>query len=252
MKDSFTPIVLCLSGHDPVGGAGIQADIEAIHAQAVHACTAITALTVQNSQRVEDFEPVSPRLLRAQLQCLLADIRPDAVKIGMVGSVEIATVIGECLQSLGDVPVVLDPVLGGNLGGSLARKGLISALRQLLAHTTVLTPNSLELHQLAQSETPETELLALGSRALLVTGGHIKGDHICNTLWQIGKDPIPYQWERQAGEFHGSGCTLAACCAARLARGETIEEAVANAQHYTDQCIRRAVQIGQGQATPWR
>lgn len=250
------PIVLCLSGHDPSGGAGLQADIETLHSNGLHACTIATALTVQNTQGVRSFRPADPSYFREQAECLLNDIRPDAVKIGMIGSAEMATVIADILQSLSNVPVVIDPVLGGNAGGSLSQENLLDVLRQqLLPRCTLLTPNTIELERVSGRQNTidaMKELSLMGARQVLVTGGHLPGDEIVNSLWIEGSLVQEYRQQRLPGEFHGSGCTLASSCAAGLARGLSIAEAVEAGLRYTAHSISAAISVGKGQFLPWR
>jgi len=236
------PLVLCLSGHDPGGGAGIHADIEAIAAQGAHALTVITALTVQDSRNVRRVEPVAA--------ALLADSRIAAIKIGLLGSAAQLPVIGATIRRCG-VPVIADPVLAAGGGTTLAdaalRRGL---LEQLLPLVDLLTPNAGEARQLApqaaDSEAAARQLQALGARQLLVTGGDEATSDVRN-LW-LGADGQlrHYHWPRLPDRFHGAGCTLASAIAGRVAVGDDWAGAIEQGQRYTQQALAQAFATGQG------
>jgi hydroxymethylpyrimidine kinase/phosphomethylpyrimidine kinase len=237
------PVVLCFSGLDPSGGAGLQADIESIAGLGAHAAVICTALTVQDSQRVHGFEPVTPELIRRQADAVLADLPIGAIKLGMLGSGAIADVVREVLVANPGIPVVLDPVLAANSGGSLAGDDLAQGLFRLLPLTTIATPNSPEARRLAETDDLEeavARLARLGARHLLLKGGHEPGDRIVNRLFQgrtlLRESATP----RLPGEFHGSGCTLAAALAAGLAAGLRLEDAVAQAETFVATALRRA------------
>lgn len=252
---SRRPVVLCFSGHDPSGGAGLQADIEAIHSLGVHACTITTALTTQNTQGVKGFRCTDTKLVQEQAECLLQDIRPDAIKIGMVGSAEMANAIADILSSIPGIPVVLDPVLSGNTGGALSASGLIDTLlTELLPKCTLVTPNTLELERLSgySGEKAIRQLLNTGCANVLVTGGHVAGPLIRSQLWTVNGLTHEFQQQRFEGEYHGSGCTLASACAAGLASGLNVLKATTRALDFTHHSIASAIHVGKGQYLPWR
>lgn len=237
------PVTLCFSGLDPSGGAGLQADIEAIAALGGHAAVVCTALTVQDSQQVYGFEPVSVELIRAQAKAVLADLPVAAIKLGMLGSGEIAMAIGEILAEHPSIPVVLDPVLAANSGGNLAADDLAQAIFRLFPLATVITPNSVEARRLAETDNLEDSiprLQARGAKHILLKGGHEPGDTIHNRL--IGPDGLMGESfiPRLDGEFHGSGCTLASSVAAGLATGLPLEEAVKQAEVYVAEALKLA------------
>lgn len=251
------PVVLVFAGHDPSGGAGIQADIEAIASGGCHAVTVITALTVQDTRNAASFEPTTPALLRAQADTLLADIEPAAIKLGMLGSSENAHVIARLLQRWRHVPVILDPVLAAGGGGALATDDLRRVLRdELLPLATLATPNTPELRALA----PAADTLAAGAQALLaggcrhvlVTGGHEPGPEVVSHLYGARGEMARHAWPRLPGEFHGSGCTLASAVAARIAHGIDLAAAVDDALAYTWYALGNARRPGRGQAIPDR
>lgn len=251
------PVVLVFAGHDPTGGAGVQADIEALASGGCHAATVITALTVQDTRCVRAFQPVDPALITAQGEAILADMPVAAVKIGMLGSAEATQAIRRLLTDHPELPVVLDPVLKAGGGGELATAELIETLvNELLPLTTLITPNSLEVRQLAGSartlDACAARLLAKGTRAVLITGTHEDGDDITHTLWRKDTPPQFYTCPRLPGEYHGSGCTLASAIAAGIAQGMPLERAIATAQAYTFRTLQCSFTAGGGQRIPDR
>ena len=249
------PIVLCFSGHDPVGGAGIQADIEAITAQGAHAATVITALTVQDTINVQRIEPVTVDTLCEAANAVLKDLPIAAFKIGLLGSATIAQAVANIVRAHPGIPLVLDPVLAAGGGKDMSDDSLLEVIRnELLPLTTLLTPNSLEARRLGGKENLADcaqQLLSAGCRHVLITGTHEQTDKVRNTLYS-GNDQKVFESERLPGEYHGSGCTLAASLAARLALGEEAVSACHHALAYTEQCLRRARSPGHGQSLPIR
>lgn len=247
--------VLCLSGLDPSGGAGIQADIEAIAASGAHALPVITCLTVQDTRNVYANQPVAASWLAAQLDALMRDGPIDAVKIGLLGDISQLEPISACLDRL-QVPVVCDPVLRAGGGASLADEALIDAFKQrLLRRVTLLTPNASEARRLGGSNSIDEaagRLLALGCRQVLVTGGDEAGDCVHNRWYRPGEQAVDYSWPRLPETFHGAGCTLASALAARLAAGLADAEAIASAQAWTQTALQQAYGVGGGRRIPNR
>jgi hydroxymethylpyrimidine/phosphomethylpyrimidine kinase len=250
------PCVLVFSGLDPSGGAGIQADIEAIAAQGAHALPIVTALTVQDNERVHGVTPVDSLLLVRQASMLIASLPIHAVKIGIPGSVEnaeaIAGIVNRLRQGQPDLPVVLDPVLASGRGDPLTRGDALASLEPMLALATLLVPNLLEAASLGIDA---DGALALPCPHVLVTGGHGRGDEVVNRwVHRSGGEARvrAWRWPRLPGEFHGSGCTLASGIAARLALGDTMEQALENGQRYCNQALADAYTIAPGQAIPRR
>jgi hydroxymethylpyrimidine/phosphomethylpyrimidine kinase len=260
--------VLVFAGLDPSGGAGIQADIEAISAQGAHALPIVTALTVQDNERVHEVVPVDSQLLARQAAVLLDRMPIRAVKIGIPGNLAnaeaIAAIVVQLRRRLPGLPVVLDPVLASGRGDALARGNAVASLWPLLALATLLVPNLPEARALGlladadANAAPVPGAVAAAAAAcphLLTTGGHDIADLVVNR-WrqgQGGQDGIrEWRWPRLPGEFHGSGCTLAAAIAARLALGETMEQALDNGQRYCHQALADAYTIARGQAIPRR
>ncbi|MGK5053273.1 bifunctional hydroxymethylpyrimidine kinase/phosphomethylpyrimidine kinase [Janthinobacterium sp. RB2P8] len=246
------PTVLVFAGLDPSGGAGLAADIVAIAAQGAHALPVITALTVQDNDRVFAVEPVAPELLRRQAQALIAKMAIHAVKIGIPGSAANAAVIAQLIAQLRlahpGLPVVLDPVLASGHGDVLSRDDAVLALAPLLPVTTVIVPNGPEALGLGGEE----HLLAQGCKNVLVTGGHGEGEAIINRCFDDAGGEREWRWPRLPGEFHGSGCTLASAIAARLAQGVSMQDALDMAQAYCHAALAGAYAIAPGQLIPQR
>lgn len=248
--------VLTIGGHDPSGGAGIQADIETLGALRVHSYTLITALTAQDTTNVMAIWPQTPTALLHQARILLADVAIDVVKIGMLATADLARAVRTILNELSRVTVVLDPVLAAGGGAALANAELIDTIReQLLPKTTVLTPNGPELATLTGGSEPAAAAVKIhqwGCPWTLLTGGHDVGEQGTNRLYHRGELVYTESWPRRARQFHGSGCTFAAAVAGYLARGCGIPEAARGAQAYTQGAITTAIEVGRGQSLPNR
>jgi hydroxymethylpyrimidine/phosphomethylpyrimidine kinase len=241
--NSMRPVTLCFSGLDPSGGAGLQADIEAIAGLGGHAAVVCTALTVQDSQSVYDFSLVDTKLLIAQAEAVLADLNVVSVKIGMLGSRAVVEAIFALLTKHPHIPVVLDPVLSANAGGNLAHDDLRAALVAVLPQTAVITPNTLELRRLAACEDDAEAIRVLsqaGASAIWVTGGHEPGNQLVNRLYIDGELTLETSQARLDGEFHGSGCTLAATLSAAMARGLSVRDAVPLTESFVRQALLHA------------
>ncbi len=260
-KNDQLPVVLVLAGHDPTGGAGLTADGEAIAACGGWAVTVPTALTVQDCHDVRRVEPVPVELFR-EMVGQLAAFRPAAIKIGLLASREMLEAVVEIVQAHPGVPVIADPVLKAGGGKELSTATLVEAFRsRLLPLVDTLTPNRLELARLAGPQAGDDQsrvrrLLSYGCRAVLVTGSDepesgVPDDEVELVLYD-GQGRFAWRWPRLAGSFHGSGCTLAAALAARLAAGEPLHAACEQAQRFTWQALAHAWQPGDGQALPRR
>lgn len=257
------PAVLIFAGLDPSGGAGIAADILAVTAQGAHALPIVTALTVQDNDRVFDAVAIDSALLQRQAQALIDKIEVKAVKIGIPGSRANAQVIADIILHLRrqrpDLPVVLDPVLASGNGDALSRDDALLALAPLLPLVTLIVPNLPEARALSISlnissmtlEHQARSLHARGCQHVLITGGHGEGETVLNR-WFHPSAQQDWSWPRLAGEFHGSGCTLAAAIAARLAQSETMALALANAQAYCHRALAQSYAIAPGQRIPLR
>ena len=252
MTPGSVPAVLVFAGADPSGGAGIAADILAIAAQGAHALPVITALTVQDNERVFGVEAVAAELLRRQAQALIDRIAIHAVKIGIPGSAANAAVIAQLIaqlrQARPNLPVVLDPVLASGHGDVLSRDDAVLALAPLLPVTTIIVPNGPEAAALGG----EDKLRAQGCQNVLVTGGHGAGAMVVNRWLDADGGQREWRWPRLPGAFHGSGCTLASAIAARLALGVALPAALDGAQAYCHAALARAYAVAPGQLMPQR
>tara|TARA_B100001971_G_scaffold155870_1_gene145370 strand:- start:168 stop:929 length:762 start_codon:yes stop_codon:yes gene_type:complete len=246
-----------LSGLDPSGGAGIQADIQAITSIGAHPLPVLTCLTVQDTRNVYGAEPVSPDLIKQQLECLAQDTPIHAIKTGALGNAEVVEVLVEFVQKHSGVPLIVDPVIKAAGGGDLADDALVTAMKdKLFARAEMITPNGIELAQLGGSDDPAEaarNLLQTGCESVLATGGHGSGIHIINTLYNHAPEPMEWEVERVgANEYHGTGCTLAAAIAAGRAMGLSPRAAISQAQNYVHRALLHALTVGQGQRVPDR
>ena len=250
------PIVLCFSGHDPSGGAGIQADIETLISHRCHAASVITALTEQDSRNVKKIIPQKPDDIVSQAQTLMDDLPVKAIKIGLIGHHETAEAIHTILKRHRELPVILDPVLAAGGGTQLANDDLLKAINELLLPcTTLLTPNSIEVRKLAGLEGLSEAALTLlnrGAQYVLITGTHEQTDTVCNQLFHDGRLIESFNWNRLPHSYHGSGCTLAAAIAGLIAHGLDPFNAVVEAQEYTWNALNAGYRPGTGQHNPDR
>lgn len=251
------PAVLVVAGLDPSGGAGIQADIQAITALGAHPLPVISCLTVQDTRDVRASVAVDAELIRHQLQCLDDDLDFAAIKTGALGNAAIVQVLAEFLQGRPAVPLIVDPVIRATGGGSLADDALIDALRRdLFPLAELLTPNGPELARLGDDDDPAAAADRLLHRdnvsALLTTGGHGTGETLINRLDYRNGSFHEWTLRRLPGEYHGSGCTFAAAIAARRACGDDLETAISRAQRYVSETLTYALTVGKGHPIPHR
>ncbi|MCH4245749.1 hydroxymethylpyrimidine/phosphomethylpyrimidine kinase [Acinetobacter gerneri] len=252
------PTVLCFSGLDPSGGAGLQADIEAIGQSGAHAAIACTALTVQNSQQVFGFEATSKELLLAQANAVVNDLPIKCVKSGMLGTTDNIAALAQFLREHSDYQYVLDPVLVANSGGSLGnQETLVKAFVELIPMAAIITPNTVELRALAAEEDLEIatqKLFKMGAKAILVKGGHEDTpEYIRNALYVNGELIAESRCPRLEGEYHGSGCSLASYIAGRLAQGDELKQAVQHAETWLFGVLKNAeTPVENGQKMPKR
>jgi hydroxymethylpyrimidine/phosphomethylpyrimidine kinase len=253
------PAVLAFSASDPTGGAGIQADLLTIASLGCHPLSVLTALTAQDTRGVEAMIAVEPEWVARQARSVLEDIPVAAFKLGLLGSARNAGAVAAILAEYPRIPVVLDPVLASGRGDALSDTQTVQVLRSaLLPLTTVLTPNSLEARRLALAAPGASladcahALTGLGCRHVLITGTHEPGTQVVNTLYGAGGVLREDRWPRLAGEYHGSGCTLASALAAFLAKGLDVPEATRLAQEFTWKSLESGFAPGRGQHLPNR
>lgn len=252
----FKGRVLIIAGSDSGGGAGIQADIKTVTVLGGYAATAITALTIQNTLGVSGIVATPPKAVRAQMEAVLKDIGADVLKTGMLGDKLLVETIAEAFEDLAaGVPRVIDPVMVASSGDSLLPKDAVDAVRRLMVPGAALvTPNAPEAEVLTgkavdglngQRRAAE-KLLDMGARAALVKGGHVPGDVIVDVLATEAGEHFFDGPRIVTKATHGTGCTLASGIAAGIARGLSLQDAVALARAYLVEAIRRAPGLGQG------
>jgi len=248
-----TPIkALTIAGSDSGGGAGIQADLKTFSALGVYGASAITGITAQNTVGVQAVEAVSESMIAAQIASVLNDIDISAVKIGMLGTPGIVMSVAKALRDYKG-PVVLDPVMVAKSGDALLADDAVGALiEHLLPRATVLTPNLPEAARLLNTAPAETfedaraqgqALLAMGSKAVLMKGGHATGA-TCTDLLILGDGIHHYDAPRiDTGNTHGTGCSMSSAIAAGLAKGLDLQSATARAHDWLHGAIRAADQL---------
>jgi hydroxymethylpyrimidine/phosphomethylpyrimidine kinase len=256
---AFPPIVLTFAASDPSGGAGLQADLLALASMGCHPLSVVTALTVQDTAGIEGVLAIDSDWVADQARCLLEDMPVDAIKLGVLGSIENIAAIAEILSDYPHLPLVFDPVLASGRGDELASEEMMSAMRELLLpQTTILTPNSMEARRLADLDDDATlhrcgdHLVRLGCKYVLITGTHEATPQVVNTLYARSGVVRADAWTRLPGSYHGSGCTLASAIAAMIANGIEMPEAVREAQEYTWKALQKAYRPGMGQLLPDR
>lgn len=267
---------LTIAGSDSCGGAGIQADIKTMTMNGVYAMSAITALTAQNTTGVTGIQEVTPEFLQQQIDAVVSDIRPDAVKTGMVSSIPLIKVIASSIKKYGLKNVVVDPVMVATSGAKLISDDAIHTLKkELFPLATVITPNipeieflletlnfhpdssnladsisSLKIISEAQMEEAARKIHEEFGCAVLVKGGHNVNDA---NDFLYGKNPdgtIVKKWFKgkriNNPNTHGTGCTLSSAIAANLAKGCSLEQSVANAKEYISGALAAMLNLGKG------
>lgn len=245
---------LTIAGSDSSGGAGIQADIKAMTANGVYSMSAITALTAQNTMGVISISEVTPQFLRQQIDSVFEDIRPDAIKIGMVPSAELMKIIAERLEFYKAENIIVDPVMVATSGSTLMQSQALSTLKErLLPIATLITPNIPEAEALSGSVinskkdmTEAASYIAKKSNcSVLLKGGHSLHD-ASDLLYSNGK----YRWFEGARinnpNTHGTGCTLSSAIASNLAKGYGLEEAIQLAKEYISGALSAMLDLGKG------
>ena len=250
--------MLSIAGSDSGGGAGLQADLKTLLALGCHGMTAVTAVTAQNSVGVHGWWPLPVDAVRAQIRAVVDDIGVDAVKLGMLGTAEVALAVAEELAGVG-VPVVVDPVSVSKHGDALLAADALAVLRErVVPLATVVTPNLGEVEALTsyvvRSAADLTDAAravhALGAEWTLVKGGHLPGDAV-DLLWD-GAEGRSYAAPRLDNRHtHGTGCTLASAVAARLAYGDGVPDAVRAAKDYVTGALAEGFALGSGIGPVW-
>ncbi len=252
------PNVLTIAGTDPSGGAGVQADLKTFSALGAYGMSVMTALVAQNTRGVDRILDLPPDFVAAQINTLFADVRVDAVKIGMISNAAIASIVAERLRHYEVGTIVFDPVMVAKSGDRLLAEDAVEAVRhELLPLASVVTPNLPEAGVLLDQEPPSTlaamedtarALHRLGPRCVLLKGGHLSGEispdmlYDGDTLSTLSADRV------HTNNNHGTGCTLSAAIAALLPQRPSVKAAVADAKAYLTEALRQsdALQVGGG------
>jgi len=247
---------LTIAGSDSGGGAGIQADLKTFAAHGVYGTSAVTAVTAQNTRGVRGWEPVSTALVVAQIEAVAGDLRPAAVKTGMLGTAAIAEAAAAAIAALQLPNLVVDPVMIAKGGDRLLREDAIDAIRTALVRLAeVVTPNVPEAEVLAgraigglgDMHDAGRRIRDLGARVVVVKGGHLDtGAEVIDVVCTREGDFEIRGPRIETRHTHGTGCTFAAAIAARLARGEPVEDAVRGARAYLEGALRHAPGLGAG------
>jgi hydroxymethylpyrimidine/phosphomethylpyrimidine kinase len=251
---SAPPIVLVIAGFDPSGGAGIAADLKTISAHNLYGVAAMTALTVQSTKGVVSVHPIPSATLRAQLDALVEDVKPCAIKIGMLANRGNAAVVAEFLDSRKFTNIVLDPVIKPSSGGiDLLDAGGVKFLTdELLQRASLVTPNiaeaallsGLPIKDLAGMEAAARKIVERGAKAVIVKGGHMEKpvDVLFDgtEMFTFGGDQV------KTLNTHGSGCTFASAIASELATGRALRDAVLLAKTYVQKAIEHGYARGKG------
>lgn len=245
---------LTIAGSDSCGGAGIQADIKTMTANGVYAMSAITALTAQNTTGVSDIYEVSPEFLEAQLIAIFEDIKPDAIKIGMVSSSELIKTIAVNLKKYNGKNIVLDPVMVATSGAKLISDDAIATLKEdLIPLATVITPNIPEAEVLSEMTISNEEDMIKAAAyisekyncAVLCKGGHSIND-ANDLLYSNGTYRWFYGKRIDNPNTHGTGCTLSSAIASNLAKGRDLNESVEKAKAYISGALSAMLDLGKG------
>ena len=249
-----TPVALTIAGSDPSGGAGIQADLKTFHQHAVYGTAAITLLTVQNTQRVSRVVVMDARLVTEQVEAVLDDLPPGAVKTGALGDRAVVEAVAAIAKTL-DAPLVVDPVMVSKHGARLIADDAAEVVRdRLMPHATLVTPNAHEAGWMCGFEVTDLEsaaraarcLAQVGAKAVLVKGGHVDGAEAVDVLWLDGAIHELSAPRVDTPHTHGTGCTYSAAITARLALGEGLLEAVTGAKGWLTEALMSPPGVGEG------
>jgi hydroxymethylpyrimidine kinase/phosphomethylpyrimidine kinase len=249
-------IALSIAGSDSGAGAGIQADLKMFSALGVYGCTAITAITAQNTKRVAEIFEISPLMVEQQIRSVMTDMRPNAIKIGMVYSSPIIDAIYRSVKKTSKIPIVLDPILAAGTGAKLLRtEAYKSFVSKLIPLSTLITPNRMEAEKLAdiviKTENDAIEaarkINKLGAENVIVKGGRFGSAHVTDLLLDSKGNIMKFTNPvLKIKEIHGSGCNFSSAITAYLAKGMALAEACKMANEYVHTAVRNAMKIGSG------
>ena len=257
-------IVLTIAGSDSSGGAGIQADIKAISALGSYAASVITSVTAQNTLGVQGIHPIPTDMVCRQIESVMDDLHPEAIKIGMVCDKDIALTIAQCIRKYRPKWVVYDPVMVSTSGHKLMTDDTIEIIKQeLIPLATLITPNlhearilsGLDLKHEGEMENCADVLGKTCGCSVLVKGGHLEDDEMCDVLYDAKEDrcSVFRAPKIESKNLHGTGCTLSSAIATFLSQGHPLKEAIALAKNYVTRTIDagKDMQIGEGYGPLW-
>ena len=250
------PRVLTIAGSDPSGGAGVQADLKTFTALGVYGMSAITSLTVQNTEGVFETFHLPADLVYRQIKAVAEDIGVDAVKTGMLGRGDTVSAVARAVREFGMENLVVDPVIRSSSGKDLLDEGGVELLRkELLPLARLVTPNvpeaevlgGVKIKRLRDVELCAREILKTGVKAVLIKGGHMEGSKVVDVLYEGGEEFHYFVRDRvRTRNTHGTGCTLSAAIASFLAKGLDLKVAVEKARDYLQGALENSLSLGRG------
>jgi len=252
-EDIMTPIALSIAGSDPSGGAGIQADLKTFHQREVYGMSVITLITIQNTKGVKEVIPIKSEHVLAQLETLLEDMVPQAIKTGALGTAQVVRAVVTILKRV-KCALVIDPVIASTRGTPLLEKEAYDVLKyELLPLATLITPNldeagvlsGLPVTNLESMKTAAKKMTAMGAKSVLVKGGHLIGE-ATDVLYHAGKIQVIESPRVQTKHTHGTGCAFSAVITAEIAKGHDIPTAVQTAKKFISEAIKTNPGIGTG------
>jgi hydroxymethylpyrimidine/phosphomethylpyrimidine kinase len=251
------PVVLSIAGSDCGGGAGIQADLKTMSALGCFGTTAITAVTVQNTLGVSGIHPIPVDFVKAQIKAVMDDLKPSAIKIGMVHSAELAIGIAEALSEYPNVPVIFDPVMVATSGDRLITNDTVETLKEhLFPIAGLVTPNldeaailaGMEIKTIGDMKAAAVRIMRYGCNAVLIKGGHLKGPDLFDVyLDKDGNERIFRSTAIDTINTHGTGCSLSSAIASLIALGNDLNMSISNSKKYIQQAIEQGKDVKTGE-----
>lgn len=257
------PIILSIAGSDCSGGAGIQADIKTISALGGYAASAITAITIQNTLGVQAVHTLPSEIVNKQIEAVMDDLQPNTIKIGMVDDTSIVHVIVDCIKKYNPQNIVYDPVMVSTSGRHLITEDAILEIKkELFPLVSLITPNLDEvavltgktLHTQNEMTKAARELSELYNTSILIKGGHLPGDEMCDILHTLDGNTYIFKEKKiRSKNLHGTGCTLSSAIATYLAKKYPMDEAVRLSKEYINNAITagKELNIGHGNGPLW-
>ena len=251
------PVVLTIAGSDSGGGAGIQADLKTISALGCYGTSTITAITAQNTMGITNLFELPVNIVTDQIKAVIGDIKPHAIKIGMIPNSALLQAIFDILILYPEIPVILDPVMIATSGRRLVEQATIELMKTILIPVTALvTPNldeaailaAMEIATVAQMKVAAHQILSLGGQAVLIKGGHLKGSRLYDVYLDKTGIEIVYEHDTISSQnTHGTGCTLSSAIAGFIARNMELPEAIKNAESYVHHTIFEGLDVKTGE-----